>query len=351
MKNILLLAVLLIGNLSVEAQSQALEQLVDRYVEEYEERYNTFGLAIGIIHGGYDYHYYYGQLSEDFPFPPNDSTTFAIGGISKVFTAQIMLECLAEYKISPDTSIAYWLPDSLRKGPLSSLSFTDLATHTAGFKKLPNNLPPASGMQKYFNYDKKLFGQYLRFSAPFNLKKASYHHSHVGYGLLGWMLENVSQTDYHQLFQNKISIPLQLENTSLYHTENIAIGHSFSGFPTLPQYANSLAPALSFVSSLPDMLSYVNHHLSETTDRLTASTNAMQVSIEKTHQKNVSTSYGWHLIQQKKQATIFTHSGNTEGYKCFIAFIKDTQTAVVILSNSEQPVDEMGFELIELINR
>ena len=38
------------------------------------------------------------------------------------------------------------------------------------------------------------------------------------------------------------------------------------------------------------------------------------------------------------------------GYRSFIGFVKETKTAVVVLSNSDAFVDSIGFDVLGLLN-
>jgi D-alanyl-D-alanine-carboxypeptidase/D-alanyl-D-alanine-endopeptidase len=62
--------------------------------------------------------------------------------------------------------------------------------------------------------------------------------------------------------------------------------------------------------------------------------------------------YGWYTstLTEESNLPVVWINGGTGGFRSFIGFIKDTNTAVVVLSNSTNGVDEMGFEILELLN-
>jgi hypothetical protein len=43
-------------------------------------------------------------------------------------------------------------------------------------------------------------------------------------------------------------------------------------------------------------------------------------------------------------------NGGTGGFRTFIGFIKDSKTAIVVLSNSARSVDKVGFKILEILN-
>jgi len=62
--------------------------------------------------------------------------------------------------------------------------------------------------------------------------------------------------------------------------------------------------------------------------------------------------YGWlisTLNEQTNQPVIWANGG-TGGFRSFIGMVKDTETGIVILSNSANSVDEMAFEILELMH-
>jgi D-alanyl-D-alanine-carboxypeptidase/D-alanyl-D-alanine-endopeptidase len=65
-----------------------------------------------------------------------------------------------------------------------------------------------------------------------------------------------------------------------------------------------------------------------------------------------SMGYGWYTstLTEESNLPVVWINGGTGGFRSFIGFIKDTNTAVVVLSNSTNGVDEMGFEILELLN-
>ena len=54
---------------------------------------------------------------------------------------------------------------------------------------------------------------------------------------------------------------------------------------------------------------------------------------------------GWQ-IDESDAGNITWHNGGTGGYRSFIGFIKDKKTGVVVMTNSDQDVDDIGFHLL-----
>ena len=61
--------------------------------------------------------------------------------------------------------------------------------------------------------------------------------------------------------------------------------------------------------------------------------------------------YGWFvsILSEESNLPVNWMSGGTGGFRSFMAFNKDRNMAIVILSNSANPVEEMGFEILEYL--
>lgn len=65
---------------------------------------------------------------------------------------------------------------------------------------------------------------------------------------------------------------------------------------------------------------------------------------------------GWqyqrlYLFPLPRGPRIVWHNGGTGGYASFVGFIRERETAVVVLANSAKSVDSVGVEILKLLNR
>ena len=65
----------------------------------------------------------------------------------------------------------------------------------------------------------------------------------------------------------------------------------------------------------------------------------------------VKMAYGWFVISKgkKNSPTVITHSGRTGGYSNYVAFEKEKQLGIVVMSNSAHRIDEIGIEIFEIL--
>jgi len=363
-----LIFIILSGTLLKQAilaqPSKALKNLSDKVVASYLGTTElNHSIAIGIIDGPYTYQFYYGKISESNLNPPDSSSIFLLGSLSKIITTSVMAAMSEEQIIQPSDSITKFLPDSVYSNNpfLSSITFQKLATHTALLPRTPYNLPatliePENTYGNYQVSDLYLFlKNYRPVSGIFkkNKSKKLFVYSHTGIGLLAHLLENASGLNFDKLIQRYLSPPLlsnPLTNTGIRLSSNqknrLLPGHLFSGKQAFSNNFASMYGSEGVYSSLPDMLTFVRACMSKS-----VFTPALQ-PLFNTQMPDVKVGWGWYVILNgKRQPVIYTHSGKTSGYSNYLAFEKEREVAVVVLSNSDNRIDKIGIDLLDLLLR
>jgi CubicO group peptidase (beta-lactamase class C family) len=66
--------------------------------------------------------------------------------------------------------------------------------------------------------------------------------------------------------------------------------------------------------------------------------------------RNTWAAMGWHVLRHRKRPDIVTHTGSTAGHRATIAFVKETKTGVVILSNSPFGHNGLEFSILRMLN-
>lgn len=361
---------LLLATTFLNAQpSIVLEDLVTRIVQPYLKEDNTHQLQVGIIERGYTYHYTFtgkniANLEE------SDSTAlFGIGSVTKTFTTALLAAMIADGVVNLTDAITNYLPDSVTAAnhKLQNITIEQLATHTSGFPKTPRNLPlkMRDKNNPYAYYELQDVYDFLMSYRPIMdkkhmkaLKKGEkvFSYSHFGMGLLAHLLENAAKITYDELLQQYIFEPLELQESGMLDKrvaeEVVLEGHDFAGNVLPRQHFASLGGSEGLYSSLRDLVKFTKANMNPTSN-YSFLEECFNVKNE-TDDKKVYVGLGWFIIERgknKKYPRIYTHSGKTGGFSTYVAFIETTQTAVIVLSNSTNKVDEYGISILELINR
>lgn len=358
---LVMVLLLLLPNKAKTQPSSALRVLTDKVVANYVNAQNiNYGIAIGIIDGKETYQYYYGKTSDTLLQLPDSNSVFLLGSLSKVVTTSLMMSMVNEKILQPTDSITHFLPDSVwQHNPfLQTISLQKLASHTALLPKNPYNLPQTIVQPDnlYGNYQLEDLYRFLQSYRPTSgiFKKQSkklFVYSHTGIGLLGHLLENASGLHFDQLIEQYLGkycggLPNTGARLQPAKLPYLLPGHTINGKLAPQTTFASMYASEGLYSTLPDMLRFV---------RACMTKKMFEPALEphyNTQLPDVKVGWGWYVIMNgKRQPVIYTHSGKSGGYSNYLAFEKEKRVAVVVLSNSDNRIDRLGIDLLDILLR
>lgn len=331
---------------------------LDRYVDSvaltYSRKGNTHALAIGIVNEGKTNSYYYGETEKGNRQLPDEKTLFEIGSISKTFTATLLAYFVQTQQVSLDDSITRYLPDSVAaNADLQRITLQQLANHTSGLPRLPDNLEAfakTSPDDPYSGYSKQLLYAYLKSYKAAVPPDSIYQYSNLGYGLLGDILSHVYGKSYDEMVQELICQPLGLKNTTTDpdpENQYVAKVYNKAGEETPLWTFDALTAHGSLKSTVSDLLVYAKAHFKMPESDLE---HALALTRQFTYFNPPDTDIGlaWHMNLIGDEL-VYWHNGATFGSSSYIAFTPDRKIAVVVLSNSAEPVDEISKSILARI--
>ncbi|MFC4313884.1 serine hydrolase domain-containing protein [Steroidobacter flavus] len=161
------------------------------------------GIAIGVsdrerllgvvVHG-------YADLKTAKPVTPD--TKFAIGSISKSFTAVVLLQMADAKKFDPAAPISKYLPQFRVNTTYPAITGHSVLNHTSG---LPNYLPHLSSM-RYALYA-------LHDFQPTYAPGDHFEYSNTGYQILGYVAERIDGDSFPSILERRILEPLGMHAT------------------------------------------------------------------------------------------------------------------------------------------
>jgi CubicO group peptidase (beta-lactamase class C family) len=329
---------------------------IDAVAKEELSRGRHVGFVVGVLKDGARSIRGYGRLSAELPGPPAADTVYEIGSVTKAFTGILLAQLALEGKVALDDPVRRHLPEGwkvpAREG--REITLTHLANHTSGLPRLPANLNMIDQANPYARYTEadlaKFLGSYVLRREPGD----RYEYSNLGAGLLGQALARAGGGSYEELVVSRISSPLGLADTRIGLTEDtkrrLAPGHSAVGKPTANWDVPTLAAAGAIRSTARDMLDFLSANLEG---------GPLREAMDRSHEerfrvgpKGPRIGLGWHLTPLLSNGkTMIWHNGGTGGYASFAALVKETRTAVVVLTNTAADVDGLAVALLELLNR
>ena len=316
---------------------------------------NTPGFAVAIIDGDSSFVFSFGTTHPNKDIGLDAQSTFEIGSISKSFTASLITILANKNLLSFDDKVNDYFEASFKNPRLAELTINDLLTHYSGLPKLPKYIgsKQKDPQNPYADYTKVDLLDFYKSFIPDDKKEFVY--SHVNYGLLELIIENVTSVDYEEALNTYLLNPLDLTNTFVQKTEHneskITFGFDRAGRQTKNWDFASFAASEGIKSNLTDLVKFARVHLGNANSDLTEILSINHDPEVKTHYNDrIYAGKGWHIFDQKKNFNIITHSGKTYGHRAYISFIKETETAVIILSNSSVGTEDLGLLILRMIN-
>lgn len=337
---------------TIEAKTteSAIDDLVDSLALQYINDPSTCGLAIGIIYNGKAGYYYYGETTRGNKTLPDQETLFEIGSITKTFTATLLANAAITDSINLNDPITRYLPDSLiQNKALEKITFQNLANHTSGLPRLPDNINPDEPLDPYKDYDRSALFSYLKSYKQVNKPDSIYEYSNLGYGILGEILAYKKNSSFNELIEKTICTPLELKNTTEFPS-----GDKLTKFIPTYNEKGELTPHWHFLalsgagalkSTIRDLLKFAESNINipnTILGKAIALTHKPSWLLSETQDLGLA----WHINIENFQE-IFWHNGGTFGSSSFLAFTPNKKIAVVVLANAAKSVDNIGFSVIK----
>jgi len=322
-------------------------EAVKKNIKERVETGNNVSITVGFIDGEKVDFFSYGKTSLENGTLVNENSVYEIGSISKVFTTILLADEVLKGTMSLDDPISKYLPADIKVPERNGVVITlkDIATHTSGLPRMPDNFTPADPDNPFKDYTVK---QIYDFLFSYELTRdigESYEYSNYGMGLLGHILELQTGKSYEDLVVEKISNTYEMKDTRITFSDNmlahLAKGHAFD-----EEAKNwdiiSLAGAGGIRSTASDMVKFISANI-EANSKLSKAMKLSHKTAYKSKDNSFEIGLAWHYAAD---GDIIWHNGGTGGYRAFAGFNKTNHKGVVVLTNSTKSVDDIGLYLL-----
>ncbi|KJC61172.1 hypothetical protein UP10_09865 [Bradyrhizobium sp. LTSPM299] len=283
-------------------------------------------------------------------------TVFEIGSITKVFTALLLAEMVTRGEVALDDPAAKFLPADVKMPARSGKQITllDLATYSSGLPRVPDGIP-ADGDNPYAAYTVEqlyafLSGHTLRFDPG-----THYEYSNLGFGLLGHVLALRANMSYEDLVVSRICAPLGLADTRISLTssmrERLAQGHLSNLKPASNWDIPTLAGAGALRSTANDLVKFMNATcMAGAGAPLRPAIGLLLQTRRPTNVPRWEVGLGWFVLSANKDEIVWK-DGMTGGYGTFVGYSTSLRSGAVVLSNTANSVNDIGFNLANPANK
>lgn len=272
--------------------------------------------------------------------PVTNDTPFALGSISKSFTALAIMQRVEAGEVDLDSSVAAYL-DGFEGQPGGAITIRQLLGHTSGYSTLQGNSFQTGGGGQ----GDTLAGhvRQLAETPPAREPGSSWQYSNANYLVLGAVIEAVSGRDFGTYIEAEILAPLGMDDSFVGDgpaSDTMAIGHTpwFGGRRPVPdrgEASGGMAPAGGIVASAADVAVYLAMMINGEDDLISADHKAMMVSPASAASPHYG--FGWFIDVEADAAF---HTGLTPGVETIAVLSRSAQRGGVVLVNANSG---MGF--------
>lgn len=338
-----------------QAQTVAPDAEIQRILaDRIDAQKQSVGIVVGVIEPTGRRVVAHGRFANGDPRPVGADTVYEIGSITKVFTSLLLADAVQRHEVALTDPVSKFLPDTAKMPERGGRTITlqDLATHTSGLPRMPDNFKPADPANPYADYSVE---QLYHFLASYQLARdigSQYEYSNLGGGLLGHVLALRAHTDYASLVRDRITGPLGMSSTAIALSpemkSRLAVGHSAVLQPVANWDLPTLAGAGALRSTTADLLVFLAANLGYTTSPLAPAMKAMLDVRRPTGTGGLEVALGWHVLTAHGHEIVW-HNGGTAGYRTFIGFDRAARSGVVVLSNAGTAAgpDDIGRHLLD----
>ena len=338
-----------------QSYSQQLHKDIDAIISKKMKQYDIPGLSIGVVsQGAIAYTKGYGVRSINTKNPVTENTVFHTASISKLFTAMAIIDLEQKGCLRLDDTLLSIAPELKSEDiRIHTITIRQLLNHTSGLGDI-SNYHWSNHNQSDDSLKKYLLSLDLESEQP---PSTSYSYSNLGYNLLGYIIEKITNQPFEAYMQNEIlntigmsnsdyryfNIPDQVRTSP--HTKNWLNKISIrTDYP----YTREHAPSSTLNASAKDLSVWMVSFLNTLQD---ASKTAYQNMITPSFSPSPYIGLGFQLYDVHSKKAI-GHYGGDKGFRSFLMMIPEQDIGIVLLANCDYNEDfrqEIVYEIVSLM--
>lgn len=317
---------------------------VNTFVTRYLDRHGLVGAGVAVVQDGRILHTAgYGSTDDA---PVTSRTPFAIGSVSKSFTAFAVLQLVAAGQLQLDDPVVDHLPElQLNDDRISDITVRHLLSHTSG---LPNPLivPPAHSLAE----DVAHLDDWVLNTDP----GTTYAYSNYNYRIAARLVEVVSDTPFDTYLRNQVFEPLGMTDTRsltttrdddpvLEHGHVTAYGLALSA----PGMATMIAGSGGVVSTAEDMGRWLAMQTASGRTQTGQQLLPPQLLRDShTPQSGAERAgLGWMLSSAGVEPARISHSGALSRFNAQVDLVPSSGIGVAVMLNSFTPTWEHAYSI------
>jgi len=332
---------------------------LDLYIIEQMEKYHVAGASVSLIKENYllfPGSYGYANITKGTYI--QDTTLFYLASISKTVTAVAMMQLYEDGLFDLDDPINDYLPFQVIHPdfPSVDITFHMLLTHSSGIIDDYDNFqlhngdspnPLGEWLEDYLTPGGEHYDPDINFGEEPGTEK---YYTNVGFGLVGYLVEIISEIPFDEYCENNVFEPLGMIDTSWFlndlDIDNIAVPYVWNGNEQVPQphWGRDFYPASTLRTSVLQLNNYlkmiINNGEYNSNQILEESTIDYMLTVQLPfHQKQGISFYKYYLYGRN----LWAHHGGLPGVATFLSFYTETNSGVIVLTNGDESDESYNF--------
>jgi CubicO group peptidase (beta-lactamase class C family) len=325
---------------------------IDGAIQKAMTDWEVPGLAVAVVKDGQTVLARgYGVRKQGEKAPVTEQTVFGIGSATKSFTAACVALLVDEGKLRWDDPVTKHLPEFQLSDPWVTREITlrDLLCHRSG-------LPLGNMLWQNGAFDSEEILRRLRYLKPTSSFRSRYGYQNLPYLVAGQVAARVSGKSWADLVKERLFGPLGMRASStttrgIEQNANTATPHWKRDGPVRTidwNHLDRIGPTGAINSSISDMAAWLQLHLAQgkhEAKRVFSRESAREMHAAQTvipapagegklYPKRHFDAYGlgW-FVRDYRGRKLVEHSGTTNGFVAWVAFLPEEQLGLVILAN------------------
>jgi D-alanyl-D-alanine carboxypeptidase len=302
--------------------------------------------------------------------PVDGNGFFRIGSNTKTFLSVVVLQLVAEHRLSLDDTVGNWLPGVVHGNGNDGgmITVRELLQHTSGLHNYTDDLqaqitsPEAYRQLEFRQFSRQDLLDIALAHRPDSAPGAAWNYSNTNYILLGMIIEKVTHGSWENQVARRIIIPLGLRHTYAPgtstrlprpHATGYLIFDKNTRVDTTAENMSWADSAGALISTAADLTRFWNA-IGDGTLLPPAQTREMRQTVPATGGDSASVpgsryGLGIFFIPLSCGGGYWSHEGDVPGYNTIGAVSSDGHTTVAlsVSSNVDDPVLAAEYHLVD----
>lgn len=306
---------------------------------EIERRINigiNHGIAIATIDSLREVEYYNFGLENNENSIITEHSTFEIASVTKTFTSTLIKDLEEKGVLVIEQEIRNFVPNTLPE-QIKKITFEQLINHTSGLPRLPFDYWTSNWDNPFHDYSQQKFISDLMVTQLDTARNWNY--SNMGYALLGLIADKLTKD---KGLENIISLTNLSKTSSDIGSKTSTIPHNFGknvegwNFPSFNKYIGGIK------STSAGLAQYLGYQIE---NNPIFHTSPFHTNILINEKDSLVCRNGW-LVFYRNGEEIIWHNGVSGGYSSFIGYNIQTKSGIVLLSNSQSSIMDLGLHYL-----